>query len=133
MQCKMSHDSCRQTEEYWAAGQNLWARSGTYSQFPTINATIRSSANSWFNEYKSANQTQMNSCCQGSGHFTQLVQYRVVSIGCALARYGYKWKVDLIACNYSFGNLVGSPVYISGPPASSCANGNHEVYTNLCK
>jgi hypothetical protein len=129
----MSHDRCRRTENYWSAGQNIWSRSGTYSQYPAINATIQTSVVRWFDEYKSANQTQMNACCQASGHFTQVIQYRVVAIGCAFARYGYKWKVDLIACNYSFGNLVRSPVYISGPPASSCKNGSHEVYTSLCK
>ena len=76
----------------------------------------------------------MSACCQGSGHFTQLIQYRVVAIGCALATYTSKgWKTDLMACNYSFGNLVSSPVYIAGTAASKCKNGKDTVYKNLCK
>ncbi|XP_070497992.1 antigen 5 like allergen Cul n 1-like [Chironomus tepperi] len=133
MQCEMRHDGCRNTENFPFAGQNIIARSSNYPQYPAVSATIRGFINAWFNEYKAANQTQMTNCCQGSGHFTQVVQSRVVAIGCALARYGYTWKNDLMVCNYSFTNLINSPVYNAGPTASDCPDGTHEVYTNLCQ
>lgn len=131
--CQMKHDICRSTTKYPFAGQNL-AISGISNKYPAVSTVIVNNIISWFYEYTTANQSQMSACCQGSGHFTQLVQYRVVAIGCAISIYTDKgFKTDLMACNYSFGNLLGSPVYIAGPAASKCAKGTDSVYKNLCK
>ncbi|CAG9807637.1 unnamed protein product [Chironomus riparius] len=133
-QCEMKHDHCRSTDNYPYTGQNL-AETTIYSIYPNINTIIVYNINAWFDEYKLTNQTQMSSCCQdGSGHFTQLIQYRTIAIGCALAIFtNQDTKTDLMACNYSFGNILEYPVYIAGPAASTCANGNDKVYKNLCQ
>lgn len=133
----MEHDACRRTPLYMSAGQNLWISWNSVS-YASIASAASASGKCWFDEYKLTNQTLIRSCCQppSAGHFTQFSQYRVVAIGCAVARYvdsaSKNMKATLVACNYSYGNLVGQPIYIPGPPASSCKNGKHPIYTNLC-
>ena len=128
-QCIMKHDACRSTTKYPYAVQNL-AVSWVYFKYPTVSTVIINNINSWFNEYTTVNQTRMSSCCQGCVHFTQLVQYR--AIGCALSIYtNNSTQTDLMACNYSFGNLLGSPVYIVGPAASKCIKGKDIIYESI--
>ncbi|KAL7023010.1 hypothetical protein ACKWTF_012467 [Chironomus riparius] len=133
----MEHDACRRTPQYMSAGQNLWIQSSSVAYMPILTAAA-GAGNCWFNEYKLTNQTLIQSCCKpaSAGHFTQFSKYSVVAIGCAVARYmdpnNRNAKTTLVACNYSYGNLVGQPIYIPGPPASSCKNGKHPIYTNLC-
>jgi hypothetical protein len=133
----MEHDACRRTPQYMLAGQNLWI-SWSSVGYDTIASAATRSANAWYNEYKLTNQTLIQSCCQppSAGHFTQFAKYNVVAIGCAVAKYTDKanpiMKTTLVACNYSYGNLVNQPIYIPGPAASSCKTGRHPIYTNLC-
>ena len=130
----MKHDRCRSTNTFPYAGQNL-AETTIYSIYPNVNTIIVYNINAWFDEYKLTNQTEMSSCCQGgSGHFTQLVQYRTIALGCAIAIFTNQGtKTDLMACNYSFGNILEDPVYIAGSVASNCLKGKDKVYQNLCK
>lgn len=37
-----------------------------------------------------------------------------------------------MACNYAYPNLLGTPVYVSGPTASGCTSGTNSKYSGLC-
>jgi hypothetical protein len=130
----MEHDGCIKTDAYPFAGQNL---AGSFKS--NVNEALTEAVNMWINEYKNANQGDIKNCCGGSkfmkiGHFTQVVRDKVVAIGCAASRYTEKgWKFMLIACNYSYGNMVGTPVYVSGAAASRCPNGRDATFKNLCR
>lgn len=135
----MEHDACMKTDAYGVVGQNLyWA--GATNHNSDANKDLSNAVNAWYNEYKYANQADINNCCGGDkfmkiGHFTQVVRDSVVAIGCAASRYTDPngWKVTLVACNYSYGNMVGTPVYVSGSTASKCPNGRDSIFGNLCR
>lgn len=37
-----------------------------------------------------------------------------------------------MACDYSYGNIIGDPVYLTGAPASGCKTGKNSQYPSLC-
>lgn len=133
----MKHDECRSSTKYPRAGQNLFwtATTGSYKD---VNFALTGAIKSWFDEYKDASQSDIDNCCGGGrlskiGHFLQVVQDRAVAIGCAVSRYtNGKWKTTLVACNYSYGNILNKHVYTTGRTASACPNGKNSVFTSLC-
>lgn len=133
----MKHDSCRNTKQFKFAGQNLAYRSTT-GNHEAVTVFIEKAINDWYNEYKDAQQTDIDKCCNSAsgktiGHFTQLVTDRAIEVGCAIIRYSEgKWKTTLIACNYAFTNLFGAKVYTSGVSASECTLGPNPTYPALC-
>jgi hypothetical protein len=133
----MRHDKCRKTQKYPVAGQNLYW-SATTGNFGDVNGALKDAIYSWYNEVSKASQNDINRACSGGnfgaiGHFTQVVKDKAVAVGCAISRYTKDgWKTTLIACNYSFGNMCGEAVYVSGNPGSSCPNGRNSFYRNLC-
>lgn len=71
------------------------------------------------------------------GHFAQCVQDQCEAIGCAsvfstMVFSGRRYGTYLLTCNYSHGNLLGSPVYESGKTASKCTTGTDRTYPGLC-
>lgn len=132
----MRHDACRATPSFPYAGQNLyWG--GTSGAFPDVSNSLREAIQLWYNEYQKASQADIDTCCGGNnfpniGHFLQIAQDNVIRVGCAVARYTQQWRTTLIACNYSWGNILGWPVYVSGTAGSGCTNGRDSVFTNLC-
>lgn len=135
----MMHDVCRSTAAYIWAGQNLGSGAISGGDFPALKDVIASNINGWYDEVKDAAQSDidkfpMNSASGGViGHFTQVVQDRAIQVGCAVVRYtDGDWKTSLMACNYAFTNLVGTPVYVSGTPASGCTTGVNPNFTALC-
>lgn len=71
------------------------------------------------------------------GQFTQWVQSKAEAIGCAAIMstmtYGEEeYGTFLLTCNYSWGNLLGSPVYVAGETASNCTTGPDDTYPGLC-
>ncbi|KAL7023012.1 hypothetical protein ACKWTF_012469 [Chironomus riparius] len=136
-QCEMKHDGCRATEKFPRAGQNLFwtATTGSYKD---VNSALTSAVQSWFDEYKLASQSDIDNCCGGGrlskiGHFLQMAQDRAIAVGCSVSRYtNGKWKTTLVACNYSFGNILDNHVYATGPAASACPKGKNSVFTSLC-
>lgn len=136
--CKMEHDACFKTTQFPTAGQNLyWMGATNYDS--DVNKIFANAVNSWYNEVKDATPADINKCCGGAkfskiGHFLQVVRDRVVAIGCAASRYtSGKWKSTLVACNYSYGNMVGTPVYVFGSTGLDCLSGRDSVFKNLCK
>lgn len=59
-QCEMNHDRCRNTDKFKAAGQNLAIQTTTGK--PEENGKIiKKLINKWFEEYKDANRTYIES------------------------------------------------------------------------
>lgn len=71
------------------------------------------------------------------GHFTVMVADKNNRVGCAVARFTQAGqsggqKTSLTACNYSYTNLSGLPIYRKGPVASECKTGTNPRYPALC-
>lgn len=70
------------------------------------------------------------------GHFTQIVAMRSKKVGCAAAKFPSKngdFSQLYLVCNYSFGNMIGEPIYTVGPTASKCTSGRSKIYKGLCR
>lgn len=71
------------------------------------------------------------------GHFTQFVWASAQKIGCAVStstvnQSGRDWSATWLACDYSFGNMIGDKVYDAGSAASKCSTGKNMDYPGLC-
>ena len=137
----MRQDSCRNTFEFPVAGQNIGLRSRTGNTFEELDTFIPNVINGWYSQVRHASQPDIDRCCASSsgntiGHFTMVVTDRAIQVGCAVSRYTNVntnvWRAGLMACNYAFNNLVGSPVYVSGPAASGCTTGVNRDFPALC-
>ncbi|XP_005191013.1 antigen 5 like allergen Cul n 1-like [Musca domestica] len=138
LQCKMSHDKCRNTETFKYAGQNLAWRS--YWGKPNYSSLFGKSFDMWYNEVKDVKMDYIKDFPKGYsgpdiGHFTVIMADRNIRVGCAAATYkdsGDK-QIFLVACNYATTNMVGNPIYANcSSPASKCENGKNSQYSNLC-
>lgn len=131
----MSHDQCRSTKEFPYAGQNLALESGGSKPLTTL---IEDVVGRWWNEVDNASQSDIDQCCNSAsggviGHFTQVVRDRAIQIGCAAAIFTVSSSQNrLLACNYAYGNMVGTSVYTSGAAASGCTTGTNPSFTSLC-
>lgn len=136
-QCQMKHDDCISTVDFKYAGQNLGMR-GASDDFLSVQDVITATVNAWYGEVFDANQVDINTCCKAQsgkviGHFTQVVTDRAIKVGCAVSRFTRNsLKYSLLACNYAFTNLRGSPVYVSGNSASGCRTGINPSFPALC-
>lgn len=135
----MKHDSAA-TAKYPAAGQNLFVSSTTGNR-EDIEKFFVAAVGNWAGEDKFATPDSITTCCGGGipgkaiGHFTQVARSNAIAVGCCASTYAKSlpWKDTLVACNYSYGNMVGTPVYKAGPVGAACKNGKDAVYKNLCK
>lgn len=67
------------------------------------------------------------------GHFTQLIWESANRVGCALSQSKYLgWYTTWLACDYSYGNMIGSPVYEVGPAATKCSSAPDPKWKGLC-
>jgi len=143
--CKEEHDSCHNTEKYRLCGQNL-GLNGNYPEYESVQDSVRGYVTSFYNEVNDIAELDINKCCgtakpgkPGIAHFTQLVQDKAISVGCAFVGYTdatikppTAFKIVLGACNYAFGNLVDEQIYEAGPVASGCTTGTNPKYSALC-
>lgn len=133
----MQHDRCRTTYQFFRAGQNLAFRAST-GTLRDVSFLLNTLIMGWYNEVQNATMSDLKSCCGSNlskiGHFTQIVQDEAIAIGCAAARYtNGMFRTFLLACNYSYGNVLAKPVYAEGPPASECGGkGISSQYSSLC-
>ena len=136
-QCKEKHDQCHNTPSFKSAGQNL-AWSATTGNFDTTEEAIKSGIKSWMDEHSNGDQSTIDNCCDSANgkhvlHFTQMAQDNAIQVGCAISQYtNGKWKSSLMACNYAVTNLLGTPVYVTGAPASGCSTGTNSKFSGLC-
>lgn len=133
--CVLKHDTCRNTPAYPQSGQNLGLMSD-YSDFLDPTSMIVDTITRWFEEYKLCPLdviSKFRSTTEVVGHFTSLVQQKSGRIGCALVQYIVDpWHRTLLACNYSYTNIVGGPVYTAGTPCANCASKCSTNYPGLC-
>ena len=65
-----------------------------------------------------------------------MVSDRVHRVGCAAIRYRDPKQPNdmkfLMTCNYDFNNIIGEPIYQSGPAATKCAYKISDKYPSLC-
>lgn len=68
------------------------------------------------------------------GHYTCLSLDHAAHVGCAASEFikDKKEKIILVACNYDCTNMMGSPVFKSGPACSECKTGCSVEYPGLC-
>lgn len=138
----MAHDQCRNTDQFHWAGQNLGIY---YTTARTIDTSTVSQylINEWFNEYRYATQNDVDVISRRAtnlpqiGHFTEFVQDKSARVGCAISAFevnsnGRDWVALLLACNYSYTNVIGTPAYRKGVPCSQCTAGCSAVYPGLC-
>ncbi|XP_055379293.1 antigen 5 like allergen Cul n 1-like [Condylostylus longicornis] len=135
--CLFEHDKCRSTPTFPYSGQSLALRRQYGIQnWNYNNSEIRGSINSWFNEYKLTDMSVINkyrSTGKNIGHFTVMVKDTNTHVGCAGIRYQDGiWDTILFACNYADTNILGRPIYRSGPPASQCVKRSPR-YKALCE
>lgn len=62
------------------------------------------------------------------------ISFSIPKVGCAASsdKQGDSYIVWL-ACDYNYGNMEDSPVYVAGDKASGCTTGANEQWTGLCK
>lgn len=97
-------------------------------------------AKSIYNQFSRCNKILLHFSCHRQHevlHFTQFVRANAQKIGCAASTSktymkGRDWNAIWLACNYSYGNMIGTSVYQAGPPASACQTGNNPQYPGLC-
>jgi hypothetical protein len=66
-----------------------------------------------------------------------MVNDRITKVGCGMTKFTDKTAPDskelLMVCNYSFTNVAGEPVYVTGSTAcSGCQTGCSKVFPGLC-
>lgn len=134
----MEHDKCRRTSKFPTAGQNL-SGGASKPDYKDDKEAIKEAIKGWYDEYKNVNDLNDVKKFEGEnlmkmGHWSQLVWSYANRIGCSLIKYedDEGWKNSLIGCNYSSGNMMGSPIYKIGDAASDCKSGKDEKYEGLC-
>uniref|UniRef100_A0A1Q3FTQ4 Putative scp-like extracellular protein n=1 Tax=Culex tarsalis TaxID=7177 RepID=A0A1Q3FTQ4_CULTA len=129
--CTFGHDTCRNTYSFPYAGQNIAISTNSrVSNGDQIKRWI----DSWYAEYRSANPGYLANFPGGPvlfsiGHFTQMVSDRTDRIGCSLVSYQSN---KVFVCNYSFSNMLGQPIYVTGRACSMCRTGCNAAYPGLC-
>lgn len=132
----MKHDKCRNTDRF-QCGQNL-AFVGSTGKLD-IAKELEDRIQKLYDEYKDASQADIDEYEQSNrviGHFTQLVRDQAKYVGCGVVIYdtihnGFKMQTLLLACNYSYPNMLNEAVYKSGDVCSNCKKCNN-IYKGLC-
>lgn len=134
-QCDMERDQCHRTKCFLFPGQNLYAV-WAYPQFLSDKYAINLAIQSWFDEYKHITNIE---CINSFGNphcpsheieqFTQIIWDDAAAVGCAIVKETHTYY---IACNYSYGNMSGRPVYKFGRNGSKCMRGLNKQYPGLC-
>ncbi|XP_026475501.1 venom allergen 5-like [Ctenocephalides felis] len=131
LQCKMSHDSCRDTGKYnnthkkTQNGQNLFNSFTTASY--SVEQVLKQGVKSWFDEVKDVQLSEINSFTGGNGkvigHFTQVAWAKSTRVGCAVVTYKHQqFNSYLMACNYVNGNMLRSSIYEAGSNCAGCGS-----------
>jgi len=137
-QCAMKHDACRNTPQFKSSGQNLFYLS-TKPRAAAIATALNQMGNSWYNENADTTQAYIDKYPSVTppktiGHFTAMLRDSQTDVGCSAVQVlsSDGWYSIYIACNYATTNIIGVPVYRSGPTASLCQTGKNPKYPGLC-
>ncbi|CAL4068444.1 unnamed protein product [Meganyctiphanes norvegica] len=116
-----------------------------YSAWSFNSASVWDAAiQSWYDEVKNMPASLVNSFAQHPtgkviSQYTQVVWAETYEVGCGAIHYpdtaaGIVFpEAKIYVCNYGpGGNWLSSPVYLTGPAASNCPDGNSSDYAGLC-
>ncbi|XP_058123266.1 venom allergen 3-like [Anopheles ziemanni] len=135
--CTFAHDECRNTQLFSYAGQNLALKQFSGDSWDE-ESTIDEFVNMWWAENADTTTAQIDSYPSSSpaspiGHFTQMASDRTWKVGCAMQFWiDGIWRTVYCVCNYSFTNMIGQPVYVTGTSASGCTTNQNPQYPGLC-
>ncbi|XP_053697166.1 antigen 5 like allergen Cul n 1-like [Sabethes cyaneus] len=134
IQCEFAHDKCHNTKSYPNSGQNI-ASWGTSGNDIDIEATLKTLVKEWWDERHFATPKLIKKLYdkEKALHFTMLTRDVASRVGCGMIKYRqgeYLW-VQLV-CNYSYTNMIGTPVYKQGKACSECKSGCDSEYDGLC-
>ncbi|XP_016946324.1 antigen 5 like allergen Cul n 1 [Drosophila biarmipes] len=139
--CLFRHDACRNTERFPYSGQNIylaaiWQSAGTNIDIPPTQL-LEMAVKNWADEERDVVPEDLASYKRQRkviGHLTVMINEKSSAVGCGITTYkeggGRKY---LVACNYSFANILGKSVYSECPKAGSgCPKGLSKQYPPLC-
>lgn len=138
--CVFSHDSCRSSNQFNHAGQNMFTFS-TSGTTIDVTQTINSAINSWSSQHQWTRVSDINNLTGTTGgngntigHFTAMINARMTHVGCGMTIFtnSNNWRQAIFTCNYAFNNFINRPVYVSGAITSQCTTGRDTQFTNLC-
>lgn len=107
----------------------------SHKEYKSAAEIVRNHTAEWFIEYKLSDMSYIRSFRTSDekiGHFLQMVVAGADKVGCAMTRYNDGLRKMLFACNYSLGNLLNKPIYLTGEPCSKCKSGCSKAYPGLC-
>ncbi|KAL1398227.1 hypothetical protein pipiens_009131 [Culex pipiens pipiens] len=136
-QCAANHDKCRNTKKYPDSGQNIDTMITNATSVKTEDA-IRDLVQGWWDERHEANAKMVKKMYKPSPnvkvlHFTMLTRDIANRVGCGMVQYkkqGWIW-INLV-CNYSYTNMLKTPIYAQGEPCSQCTSGCDAKFDGLC-
>ncbi|XP_053678067.1 antigen 5 like allergen Cul n 1-like [Anopheles nili] len=150
IKCKFSHDKCRGTLRFPYSGQTLAkltkcvpANRVEDLEIHLLQHVILHLIDRWYEEYLLTKPSDVQLYSKKSsarkyqiGHFLQLINCNVCSMGCSLLSYREYHKKDIcdtyiMCCNYSYINIVGRPICRVNNKKSTCAK--HKQFPGLCK
>ncbi|XP_001865174.2 antigen 5 like allergen Cul n 1 [Culex quinquefasciatus] len=132
--CEFEHDKCHNTKKYPDSGQNI-AMYGSSEDTVDAEATLKKLVQEWWDERHFAGPKLIKKLYmkEKALHFTMLVRSNASRVGCAMIKYkkGDNTWVQLV-CNYSYTNMIGTPVYGHGQACSGCTAGCDKEFDGLC-
>ncbi|EDS41254.1 venom allergen 5 [Culex quinquefasciatus] len=132
--CLFEHDKCHNTKKYPDSGQNI-ASWGTSGDDIDVESTLKTLVQEWWDERHFATPKLMKKLFdkEKALHFTMLVRSNASRVGCGMVKYrSGEWLWVQLVCNYSYTNMIGTPVYTAGEPCSQCKTGCDATYDGLC-
>ena len=107
-------------------GENIYWR-GSKNDPGTPATAVFLASESWKSEVNDFSPSFVNKFTETETyHFTQQIWAGTTDIGCGYAHYkdGIWAHAEFVVCNYGVGgNMLGSPIYITGEPCSQCPTG----------
>ncbi|XP_034242532.1 venom allergen 5-like [Thrips palmi] len=125
-QCVFDQDTCRTSADGTPVGQNIYMQVLPlgHAQHSTVSTAM--AVHKWLdevNEHDGHLSSAPYTYHVPTWHYTNLVWGRSTRLGCGFADYIAAGGLNarLIVCNYKEGgNVVGSPTYLTGRPATQC-------------
>uniref|UniRef100_A0A182N0Q8 SCP domain-containing protein n=1 Tax=Anopheles dirus TaxID=7168 RepID=A0A182N0Q8_9DIPT len=148
--CEFAHDKCRGTLRFPYSGQTLGKLTKCVSPKDAPELRIRvlphvilHLIDRWYEEHEVTKPTDVKHYSHHSsarkfkiGHFLQLINCNVCSMGCALLTYREHRRHDVcdtytLCCNYSYINIIGRPICSVNQYANACAK--DPKFPGLCE